>query len=56
MLTKNSAEFHAHMGYRMVGKFTQCGYKFNRWYDMVWMEKHIGEHVTNQPPVLPPAE
>ena len=44
-LTKNSAEFHAHLGYRMVGEFHQCGYKFGRWYDMVWMEKIIGQHV-----------
>lgn len=54
-LTKNSVGFHQHMGYRMVGKFTQCGYKFNRWYDMIWMEKHVGAHVQVQPPVLPPA-
>lgn len=27
-LTKNSVQFHEHMGYRMVGKFTQCGYKY----------------------------
>ncbi|MFR5070972.1 MAG: hypothetical protein ACLTDS_01845 [Bianqueaceae bacterium] len=32
----------------MVGEFHQCGYKFNRWYNMVWMEKHIGAHVENQ--------
>ena len=37
-LTRNSVEFHAHLGYRMVGQFHQCGYKFHRWYDMVWME------------------
>lgn len=43
-LTKNSVEFHAHLGYRFVGEFRQCGYKFGRWYNMVWMEKHIGEH------------
>lgn len=43
-LTKNSAEFHAHLGYRMVGRFHDSGYKFGRWYDMVWMEKMIGEH------------
>lgn len=43
-LTKNSVEFHAHLGYRFVGEFKQCGYKFDRWYNMVWMEKHIGEH------------
>ena len=43
-LTKNSAEFHEHMGFSKVGVFHKCGYKFGRWYDMVWMEKLIGEH------------
>lgn len=43
-LTKNSVEFHEHLGYRLVGEFCKCGFKFNRWYNMVWMEKHIGEH------------
>lgn len=43
-LTKNSAQFHAHLGYQMVGEFHQCGYKFGRWYNMVWMEKMIGQH------------
>ena len=53
-LTRNSVEFHAHLGYRMVGQFHQCGYKFHRWYDMVWMEKLIGEHLTVQkPPKFP---
>ena len=47
-LTRNSVEFHAHLGYRMVGQFHQCGYKFHRWYDMVWMEKLIGEHTADQ--------
>lgn len=50
-LSTNSAIFHEHMGYRFVGEFYQCGYKFGRWYNMIWMEKHIGPHVTNQPPV-----
>lgn len=43
-LTKNSAEFHAHLGFQTVGTFHKCGYKFQRWYDMIWMEKIIGEH------------
>ncbi len=43
-LTKNSAEFHAHLGYSHAGRFRKCGYKFGRWYDMIWMEKIIGEH------------
>ena len=41
-LTRNSTEFHAHMGYKTVGEFHKCGYKFGRWYNMVWMEKIIG--------------
>lgn len=51
-LTTNSADFHAHMGYAKVGEFHQCGYKFDRWYDMIWMEKFIGEHEIKQPPVI----
>ena len=43
-LTRNSENYHAHIGYRLVGEFYQCGYKFGRWYNMVWMEKVIGEH------------
>ena len=53
-LDKNSVEFHTHMGYRLVGEFHKCGYKFNHWYNMVWMEKLIGEHLTVQePPKFP---
>ncbi len=43
-LTRNSEQFHAHLGFTTVGEFHQCGYKFGRWYDMIWMEKIIGEH------------
>ncbi len=50
-LTKDSVAFHQSMGYQLVGQFHQCGYKFNRWYHMIWMEKFIGEHVVNQPEV-----
>ncbi len=50
-LTKNSAEFHAHMGFTKVGEFHRCGYKFGNWYDMIWMEKIIGKHRENQPDI-----
>lgn len=43
-LNKNSAEFHAHLGFSKAGEFHKCGYKFGRWYDMIWMEKIIGTH------------
>ncbi len=50
-LNKNSAQFHEHMGFTKVGEFHKCGYKFGRWYHMIWMEKLIGKHQENQPPV-----
>lgn len=52
-LTKNSAQFHAHLGYRLVGEFSRCGYKFGTWYSMVWMEKSIGAHGESPAPVRP---
>lgn len=52
-LTNASVYYHEKMGYRLVGEFRECGYKFGRWYNMVWMEKMLGEHKQNQPPVKP---
>ena len=52
-LTNDSERFHARMGFRQVGFFQQCGYKFGHWYDMIWMEKIIGPHGDNQPSVRP---
>ena len=48
-LTRNSVQYHSHMGYRMVGQFHNCAFKFGRWYGMVWMEKFIAPHT------VPPA-
>ncbi len=45
-LTKNSAAFHEHLGYAKIGEFHNCGYKFNRWYNMIYMEKIIGKHTS----------
>ena len=46
-LTTDSVKFHKKMGFSKVGRFHKCGCKFGRWYDMVWMEKHIGTHEEN---------
>ena len=46
-LTGDSVRFHEHMGYRKVAEFHKCACKFGRWYNMVWMEKHIGVHSDN---------
>ena len=43
-LTQDSVRFHHHMGYQTVAHLHQCGRKFDRWYDVVWMEKLIGPH------------
>ena len=48
-LNGDSVAFHAHLGFRMVGEFRQCGYKFGRWYNMAWMEKIIGPHGDAEP-------
>ena len=50
-LDKNSVNFHAHMGYRMVGEFKKCGYKFDRWYNMVWMEKFLDPEIKHPKPI-----
>lgn len=55
-LTKNSVEFHKHLGYSITGEFHQCGFKFARWYGMVWMEKMLGEHTAAPLPVIPFSE
>ena len=45
-LTTNSADYHRHLGFETVGVFHQCACKFGRWYNMIWMEKTIGEHIS----------
>lgn len=51
-LTQNSVQYHEHLGYRVVGEFHKCGYKFARWYNMVWMEKYISGHPEHPSQVL----
>ena len=43
-LPLDSIHFHETMGFARCAHFHQIGYKFNRWYDMIWMEKLIGNH------------
>ena len=43
-LTHDSEQFHRHMGFTKIGTFRQCGRKFGRWYNMIYMEKIIGKH------------
>ena len=48
-----SIAFHEKMGYRAVGKFTDCAYKLEQWLGMIWMEKMLGDHTADPAPVLP---
>lgn len=47
-----SIGFHAHLGYRTVGRFEKCGYKLGDWRNMVWMEKFIAPHGGAPEPLL----
>jgi phosphinothricin acetyltransferase len=50
-LTNDSVYFHEKMGFTTAGTFHNSGYKYNTWYDMIWMEKIIGKHTSMQPSV-----
>lgn len=43
----NSMHFHEKMGYRLVGKIEPCGFKFNRWFNTIIMDKIINEPTEN---------
>lgn len=51
-LQNQSMQFHKKYGFTLVGQFHNCGYKFNRWYHMIWMEKMINAHNENMACVL----
>ena len=51
-----SVAFHEKSGYRTVAHFHKCGYKFDSWYDMIWMEKHLGSHEETPLPFIPFSE
>lgn len=39
----NSLAFHEHLGYQQTGRFIDFGYKFGQWYDVVWLQKRLGD-------------
>ena len=52
-LHNDSVCFHKKLGYKTVGIFHKCAYKFDKWYDMIWMEKFIAEHNANPNDIIP---
>lgn len=45
-LTDESMKFHEKRGYKTLAHFPNSGYKFGEWFDMIWMEKELGEHTS----------
>ena len=43
-VTDASVQFHKKHGYNLIAKFSNCGNKFQRWYNVVFMEKIINEY------------
>lgn len=38
---QGSVAFHRRLGYEMAGELKACGYKFDRWLSVFWMEKKV---------------
>lgn len=38
---QDSLAFHAKRGYQQVAHFPKIGYKFERWHDIVWLQKSL---------------
>ena len=36
-----SVAFHEKLGYSVCGQIHRCGWKFDRWLNVFWMEKHL---------------
>jgi len=44
-----SIELHRALGFRLIGTFENCGYKFDRWLDSVFMQRALGPGATTRP-------
>ena len=53
-LTHDSRDFHTRMGYQTVARFDDCGFKFDRWYDIIWMQKRLLSSIPTPPPAFVP--
>ena len=54
LITSENTEsviFHQKMGYERKVLFSDCGFKFNRWLGLIWMEKRI--KIVHSPSELP---
>lgn len=52
-LNHASQHFHAKRGYKKVAHFKKSGYKFNEWFDIIWMEKKLRDHPDQAQSTIP---
>ena len=52
-LTDDSEKFHKKLGFEIAGKHCQCGYKFGKWYSVIWMDKSIRKKTTKPEAFIP---
>lgn len=52
-LTGDSEAFHTCMGFTLAGRHEKVGYKFGRWYSMVWMDKVIKDRPSEAEAFIP---
>lgn len=52
-LSDRSIRFHESCGFRRIGSHPGCGYKFDSWYGIVWMEKLIADKPEHPEPFIP---
>ena len=48
---EHSIKMHEALGYRLIGTFTNSGYKNGQWLDTVWLEKQLQECPSEPAPI-----
>lgn len=49
---QESILFHEKLGFTKAAHFHKCGYKFDKWHDILWLEKIISNHSNNPEPFI----
>ncbi len=52
-LNHDSERFHQRMGFTLAGRHKLCGYKFGKWYSVIWMDKLICDDRDNPARFVP---
>lgn len=52
-VSDDSEHFHERLGFKRVGRHERCGYKFGKWYSIIWMDKRLTDLPDEAPRVIP---